>query len=659
MPLEVRKSFCSICSRGCGVDLYIENETLVKLEPSPGGNLCVKGYANKDYLNRKDRIKSPMRRVGPRGSGEFEEISWEAAYKEIAARLLETKKIFGADSVAFYTGFSKWYRPIFHRFVHSFGTLNYGTESSSCHQSYRMASELNGGALTRTDMANSDLFIGWAYNPFHNGNFDGIPIFDFKEKGGKVLIVDPRLTPAGKLADILLRPFPGTDGALALYFGNYLIENNLADLDYIEKYVYGFDEYKNYAARFTLTETSRITGIDPRLLLDAARLIGDSPRFSIAVSGAAIPHHVNGMQNCRAILALSAISGNFDREGGNIPVEYSDEKPNRPKVLWDEFIDETRPLSSDGSGYQNSVAWRAQNKEFNPESRVLAKPKIGSERFPLWSEIVDEFQAMDLARNILEETPYPIRAMFCLGLNRRMFINNEKLMKSLERLVFFADVDIFWTDAAKYADIVLPACASFERSELQENGPFIQYLKPALKPMYQSKSDVDIICELADYMDLDDPVLRKGYDYSVKYVLRGVGTAFDDIQNVWKKIPGKPPYIPGASIRAGLRTPTGKYELYSKTIEKFKSAGLEPLPVYADSLGDAEGAAEGYPMILTAGGRIPTEFHSRFQNVKTTKFLRPDPAADINPRDALRLGIKQGDDVSVSTPVGAIYVKPT
>ena len=642
------------------MDVWLEGDEIVKVEPSnsqAGGQICVKAYAYKEYILREDRIKAPMKRVGERGSNQWEEISWEEAYQEIASKLLSYRAEYGADSVAFFTGYSKWYRPVYHRFVHSFGTLNYGTESSTCHQSYRMGSELNFGTLTRPDMIHSDLFIGWAYNPFYNGNYQGNPLEDYKEKGGKVLIIDPKITPAAKFADLVLRPNPGTDGALAHYFGNYLIENDRIDKDYIDHYVYGFEAYKKYVKKFTLKKTAQITNLSEENLLAAAQLIADSPRFSISVSGAAIPHHVNGMQNVRAIFSLAAISGNFDREGGILPIEYSNEELNT-KVLWDEFIDETRPLSEDGSGYQNSVPWHFQNPKINLDERKLCKPKIGSKRFPLWAEVVDEFQSMDLTRQILEKEPYPIKAVFALGLNRRMFVGNEKLMEALNQLDFFVDVDLFWTDAAKVADLVLPACSSFERAELQAMGPTVRYVEPAIKPLFQSKSDVDIISDLANYMELDDEILRSGYEEISKYVLRGVDLTLDQLKGSQTavKIPGKMPYRIGKNLIDGLRTPTGKIELYSKTIEKFQeSHGLDPLPTYRESLD--KGNKRKYPLILTAGGRIPTEFHSRYQNVKSTKFLRPHPAADINPYDAKELGILQDDDIELNTTTGTIRVK--
>ena len=386
-------------------------------------------------------------------------------------------------------------------------------------------------------------------------------------------------------------------------------------------------------------------------------MIADSPVFSISISGAAIPHHRNGMQNCRAIQALLAITGNFDVEGGNLPVEYPVDSMNL-KVEWDKFVDETRPLSEDGSGYQNSVAWHRKNPNFRAAGRKTCKPKIGSGRFPLWAQIVDEFQSMDLARQILEGTPYPIRAVFALGMNRRMFIENERLMEALGKLDFFVDVDIFWTDAAKVADIVLPACTSLERAELVCAGPTVRYVSPAIKPLFQSKSDVDILCELADVMELDDPLLRRGYEAIVRHVMMKIGLTFGDLKSSGAptKIPGTEPYIPGSSLRLGLRTPTGKIELYSETIAKIPEAySLNPLPTYRESLPRKGKAA--YPLTLVAGARISTRFHSRFHGVRSAAYFRSAPSAELHPADAEVLGIRQGDAITVSTPTGTMHVR--
>jgi anaerobic selenocysteine-containing dehydrogenase len=642
------------------MDVWVKDGQILKVEPSDaqsGGQLCVNGYAYKDYVLRKDRIKTPMKRVGPRGSGQWQEISWDQAYTEIAQKLLGIREEFGADAVTFFTGYSKWYRPVYKRFIHAFGTLNYATESSTCFTALAMANHLTFGTFPQPDIMNSDLFIGWAYNPFYSGNTQNNPLEDFKEKGGKVLIIDPRLTPAARFADVFLRPDSGTDGALALFFANYLIQHRKIDQDYIKKYVHGFPEYKKYVHSFTLERTAEITHISQEKLLEAAELIASSPSFCINISGAAIPHHVNGMQNCRAILSLLAISGNFDREGGNIPTEYPNESLNL-KVLLEEFGDENRPQSEDGSGYQNNPVWNKKNPDFNWDGHPVCKPKVGSGRVPLWSVMIVECQSMDLTRQIMEGTPYPIKAIFALGMNRRMFLENSHLMEALNKLDFLVDVDIFWTDVAKVSDIVLPACTSWERSELVTRGPSVRYVEPAIKPMYQSKSDVDILSELASYLDLDDPILRGGYDQMIKYMLRKVGLTLDSLKAspAAQRIPGTLPYFTGKSLHDGLRTPSGKIELYSETIAKIDpSYHLNPLPTYRSSLERA--GAKQYPLILTAGGRISTQFHSRYQDVKSAKFFRPYPAADISPADAQALGIHQGDTILISTSAGTIRVK--
>lgn len=634
---EIKKTVCDICLANCGVDAWVQDGKVVRVEGSKEcrnqGRLCVKGYASREYIYREDRIKTPLRRVGKRGEGRFEPISWEEAYGEIAAHLNRCKAEFGADSVAFYTGYTKWYRTMFHRFVHSFGTLNYGTESSSCFQAMRIADILNAGSLSRADIAGADLFLAWGFNPSYSGVYSFDQVETLREKGLKIIAIDPRVTPFAQLADLHLQIKAGTDGALALYFGNYLISRDAIDHEYIEQHVHGFAEYAAYVKDFSVERAAEITGETVEKLNRAAQMLVDNPRFAIHEGAAPITHHRNGVQNFRAMLALSAITGNYDREGGNIPTEFADPRVNADYDLADEeFIQEVRPKN--------------------------AKPKIGWERFPVWSELIDEFQAMDLSRQILEGTPYPIKAIFALGMNARMFPGDTKLFRALEAVDFFADVDIFMNDTAKYADILLPACTSFERSQFQggymghyNNTPTVRYLQPAIKPLYASKSDADILCELAWYLDMDDPLLRRGYDACSRRILRKVGIPFSDLQtsSAITKIPGKDPYLPGDNTAFGYKTPTGKFELTSEVLRRH---GYDPLPTWKPSID--EGDDEAYPLQLTAGGRLPYHFHSRFQNSSIKRAFHEKSMADLNPADAKKLKIRQGDRIAVASARGTI-----
>ena len=634
---EIKKSICGICTCDCGIDAWVEDGKLIKIEGSRDcpnkGRLCVKGYAMREYVYRSDRIKTPLRRTGQRGSGEFEPITWEEAYTEIAEHLNRYKKEYGADSVAFYSGYSKWYRTMLHRFTHSFGSINYGTESSSCFQAMRIADTLNAGCLSRPDTENTDLLIGWGFNPFYSRVYTVDQLLVNREKGMKIMAIDPKLTPFAQLADIHLQIKAGTDGALALYFGKYLIEHDAVDHEYIAGHVHGYDEYASYVKAFDEETVSKITTVPVQMLRSAAQMLIDNPHFAITEGAAPITHHKNGVQNFRAMMALSAISGNYDREGGNIPIEFADSKINAYTRLGDEeFIDEVRP--------------------------TVHKPKIGSERFPVWSELIDEFQAMDLSRQILEQDPYPIKAIFALGMNVHMFPGNGKLVEALEKVDFFADVDIFMNDTAKYADIVLPACTSLERSQFQggymgmyTNPQTVKYVSPAIQPLYESKSDADILCELSRYLDMDDPYLNSGYDMCSRRLLMKVGTTLADLETSASaiKIPGMEPYYPGDNTKFGYRTPTGKYELTSEILRKY---GYDPLPTWSPPADDSR---EGeYPLLLTAGGRLPYHFHSRYQNCSVKKLFHDKPIAQINPADAKELRLREGDAVELSTSHGAI-----
>ena len=233
--IAIRPTMCDICSPGmhCGINAYVKDGTVIKIEGMDGhpvndGRLCPKGLSNRQYIYRKDRIMTPLRRVGPRGAGEFEPISWEEAYEEIGNRLNQAKEQYGPESVAFYSGYSKWYRQMLRRFAYAFGSPNYGCESSACYTAAFMAWKLAAGDQANADIDNSDLFLGWAFNPFYSSYMEAKKAMELKEKGLKFLIVDTRRTPASeKLADLFLQPRTGTDGALAHAIANVLIGNAL------------------------------------------------------------------------------------------------------------------------------------------------------------------------------------------------------------------------------------------------------------------------------------------------------------------------------------------------------------------------------------------------------------------------------------------------
>lgn len=542
--IEIRRTICDICcpSFHCGIDAYVKDGRVIKVEGTKGhpmsdGLLCTKGLSNREYIYRRDRILTPLKRVGERGEGKFQEITWEEAYRICAEKLNGWKEKEGADSVLFFGGYTKWFRPWLHRLAFSFGTENYATESSTCFTSGFMAWKIATGRGAKGDMAHCGVYLGWAFNPYHSRYLNGKKADEAKARGVKFIIVDPRITPAvEKLADIHLRPRGGTDGALALAMANILIQNNWIDREYIDQYVEGFDAFAEYVSGFNESNLEAITGV--------------------------------------------------------------------------------------------------------PYSQAV------------------EAQATDMARQILEEKPYPIRAVVALGMNLRMLPDTENIIRALKKLDFFVDTDLFMTDAAKYADIVLPACSSFERGEFKTYpGGYAVYTNPVIEPLGQAKSDAQILCELAEALGLDDELLKSGYENCIRYMIRNLSVTVEELKAnpLPTLVPERKPYQEGAYIRGGLDTKSGKFELDSSLIKDHPEWGLDSLPTYCDSLDGAD--EEKYPFALCAGARIPNAIHSRLHEVPWVRSLRPHPTADISLEDGKRLGIREGDDMEIYTEKGSITVK--
>jgi anaerobic selenocysteine-containing dehydrogenase len=646
--IEVRKSICTICdpSTQCGLDLYVKDGKIIKVEgskehPYNMGTLCSKGAANRQYIYHEDRLKMPLKRAGSRGSGKFEPITWDEALDTIAAKFNEIKSQNGPESVVFFSGYTKYFRPYLKRLAHSFGSPNYLTESSTCHQATVMAQKLTFGLPGGPDLKNTQCLLVWSANPFHTNPGNARAILRGKERGMKLIVVDPRQTPTTAQADIHLRLRPGTDGALALAMANTIINEKLYDQDFIANYSYGFEDYKEYVQQFTPEKGEELTGVPADKITRAARMYASTKPAAIMPSASPVVHHTNGVQNYRAVFALVGLTGNYDIAGGNFVVPPSFiHTPGLIPTREDEFV------------------------QFRHWGEMA--PRIGEGRFPIWAEIIDEEgQAMHLPSQIRSGEPYPLKTLIGFGMNHRMWPDPNGLLGSLEKLDFFVNVDIFMTDTCKYADMVLPACTSVERSELRcYSMGYIIFTQPAVPPLFDSRSDVEIIYELAARLGLDDPLLKAGYEASVDWILEPSGISVGEL----KKHPGGM-FVPSPMklseekyLESGFKTPSGRMEFKSKVLEKYEGKpGFEALPVYKPPKYSKESnpeLLEKYPFILNTGSRLPMYLHTRTFRLSWTNSLRPNhPAADINPADAAGLGIKQDDAIRISTPKDEIVVK--
>jgi anaerobic selenocysteine-containing dehydrogenase len=640
--IEVRKTFCDICSPNthCGINAYVKDGIVVKVEgtkehPHSRGTLCAKGSASRQYIYHKDRLRTPLRRKGKRGSGEFEPISWGEALDTISDRLLRIKQENGPESVVFYVGFTKWMRPFLKRLAHSFGSPNYCTESSTCQMATMVAAALTYGYCGGPDIKNAQCLLVWSRNLFHSNTPDAARVLDARARGLKIIDVGPLLTPLTAHADIHLRLRPGTSGALALGMAHVIIEEGLYDRDFVEKWTLGFEKYRNYAKGFTPEVTEGITGVSAELIVKAAKMYATTKPAALLTSASPTTHHTNGVQNHRAIISLIGLTGNFEQPGGNLYAPWTWNHVSAGAVTREEEYQQPRP-------------WKEMAS------------RVGQALHPIWCKTIDEAQAMRVPFQIQSCKPYPLRAIVAFGMRYRMWPGSDFMADSLKKLDFMVNVDLFMTETSTFADIVLPACSSFERSELKfwvEN--YVMWTQPVIEPLGQSRSDTDIIFDLARCIAPDDDLMQKGYEANVNWILEPAGLTVEEL----KKHPGgcylkdvRKPTSRKYELQ-GFPTPSGKMEFVSTLL---KQAGLNPLPFYQEprlSPRSAPQVAEQFPLVLTTGARLAMYQHSRTFRLGWTNSLRPEASVDINPQDAQARSIGAGDWVYLSTQRGSIKVR--
>jgi anaerobic selenocysteine-containing dehydrogenase len=661
--IEVRKSICTICDpqTQCGLDCYVKDGRIVKVEgtlenPQNAGTLCSKGAAQRQWVYNEERLRTPLKRVGPRGSGEFVPISWTEALDTITENLQKFKAESGSESVVFYCGYPKQPRPFLQRLAMLYGSPNWATESSACFTAMQMGWRLDYGQMAAPDMMNTKCVLVWTGNPFWANTPNARRILEARDRGVKFIVVDPRMSPIAAIADIHLALRPGTDGALALAMANVIISEGLHDREFCSEWTRGFDEYRSYAAEFTLERAEEITGVPAAKIHDAAILYATSKPAAMMPSSTPVVHHTNGVQNQRAAAALVGLTGNFDIRGGNVPQPFS----------W---------LEVGGGGFVT------REHEFElPRSWSDLPPRLGADRFPVWTEMINQAQGMDLPRQINTGEPYPLRAMIAFGMNFRLWPDSKGLIEAVQKLEFIVDVDLFATDTSKYADIVLPTCSSVERSELRcYPQKYVIFTTPVIEPLGESRSDTDIIFALADKLGLDfepsdqplggtylpngAPDFSRAFEATLDWILEPSGMKIEELKKhpAGMPVPNPIPVTFKKYEKNGFPTPSGKMEFASSILEKYSDRpGITALPTYAEDkyspISDPE-RAKDYPFILGTGTRLPMFIHSRTFRLPWTRSLRPDPAADLNPADATRLGIVQGDDIELSTPTGSIRVK--
>lgn len=636
----IKHTTCYECDANCAFTVTINAEGVAtKVDGLPD---CPRGQMQLDRQYHKDRLLYPLKRVGPKGSGEFERISWDEALDTIAANLQRTKDESGAPAVGFFAGYTKEARPQLQRLAHAFGSPNYLTESGCCFSATMVAEMLTYGHKMKTtstiESPKTACVLVWSTNAVGS-----IPPFDThhlnkRKKKRKMIVVDPRRTETAEIADIHLQIRPGTDGALALGFHHLIFKNNWQDQAFLDEWCSGVDAFRDYINDFTPVKVAEICGIAEADLLAAVEMFATNLPSQIAMSPTSTVQHSNGFQNHRAMILLSATLGMVDREGGNR--FFNNKVLPKPIEMFDVCLNEL-------------------------------PPRIGDEVFPVWTKYWPAGQSMLMPDCILEGKPQALKALLAMGINTAMWPNSKRMEQALGALDFFAVSDFFHNPATLQADIVLPAATNLERPALiaypgcAYQGE-VKYRHQALPARGEAKPDAQMFLELGVKLGMGDLFWQGDLDASWAEMAEGLP---DDVrEEAYENPEGVIVYsevidelVDHGYMDAdrqwrlkGFRTATGKVEFDAVEL---REQGYDGLPVYREPVESPLSTPEllrDYPLVLTSGGRQKFFTHSQQHNVSAMLEHDPSPRIQIHPDDAAGRNIQEGDEVEVSSPRGAV-----
>ena len=651
---KVITSVCGICPGGCGVNVEVVDgkiERVIPLKDHPMGIVCVRGAHGGEVVHSPDRLKYPMARVGEKGEGRFERITWDEAYDRIADKLNEIKRAVGPEAVMSYIGRGLFDVSLVEAFAPP-GLTNYSTKSilfpfgspnnagcgSLCNVSYNLLAAVPtiGSSMgsTYSDFANANLIMVWGANPATDSPPIALrQIMEAKKRGAKVITIDHMRSEIAAKSDRWIAVRSGTDGALALGMLRVIINEGLYDREFVENWTVGFNELREYVQRFTPEEVERITRVPAAVVVETARTFAATrPATLFMYTG--LEYTNGGVQSIRAVFILYAITGNLDVKGG---IVFS--------------VKAKSPYS------RTDVA--------PPDS---PKP-IGYDKYPLFCKTIKGAHFLEAPRAILEGDPYPIKGLVIAGASIITGYPNPELWKRcFAKLDLLVVIDRFLTADAMYADFVLPATTYFENSSYQRHRGFVQLRQRVVEPVGEARGDYQILVGLANRLGYGH-LYPKSEEELVEFVLRDHPVGLDELRRNPQGVSfGKPDeykkYEKGllrADRKPGFDTPSGKVEITSSI---FVEHGYDPLPVYTEPiespLSNPE-LAKKYPLVLNTGARIQSTFRSQHLNIPGLLKLQPKPHVLINPVDAKARGINDGDRVFVKSPRGQVpfYAKVT
>jgi anaerobic selenocysteine-containing dehydrogenase len=640
MSVEVGKATMTTLVRGvcphdcpdtCGVITEVADGRAVGFRGDPThpiakGWLCAKVRPYLDHVYHPDRLLHPLRRKGPKGAGQWEQVTWQEALAEIARRWKAIIAGYGSEAILpySYSGTLGMLQMAVSsgRFWNRLGASQ--LQRSICGAAAEHAVEATLGkrwSPPYADIVHSKLVIIWGHNPVSTAPHFMPFLREAQHKGCKLVVIDPRRTLTAQGADWHLAPLPGTDGALALAVGHVLVTQGLHDESWLRAHAVGWPEFRERLMHFPPERAAALTGLSTEEIVKLAQLYG-SVRPGLIKTADGINRNRSGGQNVRAICSLPALTGQYGVKGGGLAYSTSG------YLQWDrEAVHHWRDCPAPG--------------------RTVNMNRLG-------------------AALLGEATDPPIRALYVFGANPATSSPNAgKIVQGLRREDLFTVVhELFLTDTADYTDIVLPATSQLEHTDLHKayGHTWLTYNEPAIAPLGECKSNWDVMRLLATALGFTESWLHDDADTVIDEVLTATarhnpfldGVILERVkqeQTVPLSVPQPTPFADGI-----FPTPSGKVELYS---QQLADEGLDPLPAYLDQADADNGQLnrsiapfrEEDALNLVTGAAHHFVSSSLANQAGLLKGAGP-AFVEIHPDDAATRGIADGDSVLIENARG-------
>jgi anaerobic selenocysteine-containing dehydrogenase len=644
-------TFCAMCgpAANCGIYAFTKNGRFTKVagmkeSPANNGSLCPKGQAAPQWVYSRERLKYPLKRVGKKGEGKFQRITWDEAIGIVADTLKRQKEKYGPESLAMLSPARRTYSDYLYRFLIAHGSPNYG-HSGICVMQRAFAFMYTLGDWPRiVDYGKSDVILIWGRQPIYSGPAqDGVRAYvDAKARGAKIIAIKPTVEPDVGLADEWVPIRPGTDAALALAMLHVVVNENLIDKTFVEQWCYGYDQLKDHVQKYPPTWAEKITGIPSEQITEVARIYATTKQAGID-TGNGLEHTPSSNDAFRAIAILIAITGHLDKPGGNLLGPPLSKMP-RPKSvhLMERYTQE----------WVEKLVYPEFPKPFQPFVEGTSSAYYG------------------LFNSVLTEKPYPIRTIIAPGSQALVSTRGSKrVVEALKKLEFYVVVDVARTADMPYADIVIPTATPYEIDHPFEiRGNWIMARNRVIQPLGDYKSIFEFLCDLGVKMGYGTDFWGGSMEASMNDQLKPLGMTIDELRKhptgiKYEPVPrtyekyekvfkNKSPRLSGAPF-----LPQGKVAVYNTS---FKEADFHPLPEWKEPPESITGTPEltkKYPLILSDYHTSNVFTASWQRDVPYLREILPYPTLHIHPDTASERGIKNGDWVRVESPHGWIKVK--